>query len=74
MYPLLAYTHWDTNEAFGVQSVSTFLKPLHLLIYTAVAWLDLGKEIYRVVSSTLGNRWIHASGLKNTLLNNSFSV
>lgn len=56
MYPLLAYTHWDTNEAFGVQSVSTFLKPLHLLIYTDVAWLDLGKEIYRVVSSTLGNR------------------
>ena len=56
MYPLLAYTHCDTNEAFGVQSVSAILKLVSLLIYTDVAWLDLGKEIYRVVSSTLDNR------------------
>lgn len=57
MYPpLLAYTHCDTNEAFGVQSVSTFLKPLSLLTYTDAAWLDLGKEIHQVMSSTLGDR------------------
>lgn len=54
--PLLAYTHGDTREAFGVQSVSTFLKSLSLLIYTDEAWLDLGKAIYRVVSSALDNR------------------
>lgn len=53
---LLTYIHCDTDEAFGVQSVSTFLKPHSFLVYSDAAWLDLGKEIHRVVSSTLDNK------------------